>query len=297
MPVQFYFNDCLPATTSEDIHKVIRDFLTSFIQLAKTPGLNVTGWYTEDEYHLLKVCSVSISKIVEQIADRDIKQTAIGIFARARKIDILLESADADGSLDIYARSEFNGKKATNLLIAAKNDLISASLPLADYLMTDCLTINVISDENTHELKIDNWYGDNSKFIIDKYIPHPEIGSLDSLVEVFGRDKKVRISEEFSNSWYYLGSRLHKSIIDRFKVAMKRELLFPARADDDVVKYNENGTNVYELRHKSGYRIYYECESDVIYIGLYATKSKPSGSDQSSDFKRAHFIISSMRES
>lgn len=296
MPVQFYFNDCLPATTSEDIYKVVRDYIVSFMRLSGTPGLNVAGWYTEAEYYLMKICSVPLSKIVEQIADRDIKQTAIGIFARAQKIDVLLESADADGSLDIYARAEFNGKEATNLLIAAKNDLISASLPLADYLKTDCLTINVSSDEHTHELKIDNWYGDNSRFIIDNYIPHPETGSLDSLVEVFGRDKKVRISKEFSNSWYYLGSRLHKSIIDRFKVALERELLFPARADDDVVKYDENGTHVYELRHKSGYRIYFECDSDIIYIGLYSSKSKPSGSDQSSDFKRAHFIISTIRK-
>lgn len=137
MPVQFYFNDCLPATTSEDIYKVVRDYIVSFMRLSGTPGLNVAGWYTEAEYYLMKICSVPLSKIVEQIADRDIKQTAIGIFARAQKIDVLLESADADGSLDIYARAEFNGKEATNLLIAAKNDLISASLPLAYYLKTD----------------------------------------------------------------------------------------------------------------------------------------------------------------
>lgn len=296
MAVQFYLNDCLPATTSEDVHNVFREFLKSFTRLASTQGLDVSGWYTEGSYSILKVCSVPISRIVDQITDRDLKQTALKIFARAKLIDVLLTDSKINDDSDIYAKAEINGLDATNLLVAAKSDLISASVPVADFLKQDQLSITVSLDEGTHEIQIDNWYGENSTYILDKYIPHPEEGSIDKLITVFGRDKNVYISEEFINDWDYLGHTLHEAIINRFKTALEHGLLFPGLADDDIVKYDRNATNVYELRHvPMGWRIYFESDEYNIFIGRYATKSNPKGSDQAADFKRASNIIASMR--
>lgn len=296
MAVQFFLNDCLPTTTSEDIHNVVREFLKSFTKLASAPGLNVSGWYTVGNYSILSVCSIPIPKIVNQITDRDLKQTAMNIFARANTIDVLLTDNEISEDCDIYAKAEFNGFDATNLLVAAKSDLISASFPVADFLKQDKLTITISSDEDTHDIQIDNWYGENSTYILDKYIPHPEEGSIDDLIAVFGREKNVYISDEFRNDWEYLGHSFHEAIIKRFKTALERGLLFPASADDDIVKYDRNATNVYELRHVAmGWRIYYECDEDKIFIGRYATKSNPKGSDQSADFKRASIIIASMK--
>ena len=296
MAVQFYLNDCLPATTSEDVHNVVREFLKSFTKLASTPGLNVSGWYAEGNYAILKVCSVPISQIVNQITDRDLKQTALNIFAKAKSIDVLLSDIENRDDSDIYAKAEFNGLDATNLLVAAKSDLISASIPVTDFLKLDQLTITVSSEEDIHEIRIDNWYGDNSTYILDKYIPHPEEGSIDKLIVVFGRDKNVYISDEFRDDWGRFGHTLHEAIIKRFKTALEHRLLFPANADDNIVKYDRNATNVYELRHiPMGWRIYYECDKDSIFIGRYATKSSPKGSDQAADFKRASSIIAFMR--
>lgn len=296
MAVQFYLNDCLPATTSEDIHKVFREFLRSFTKLVSTRGLDVSGWYIEGGYAILKVCSVPISRIVEQITDRDLKQTALNIFARANVIDLLLTDSEISDDSDIYAKAEFNGLDATNLLVAAKSNLISASIPVADFLKQDQLSITISSDDGTHEILIDNWYGENSTYILDKYIPHPEDGSIDKLIAIFGRDKRVYFSDEFRNDWEYLGHTLHEAIIKRFKTALDHGLLFPASADDDIVKYDKNATNVYELRHvPMGWRIYYECDEDKIFVGRYSTKSNPKGSNQSADFKRASNIVASMR--
>lgn len=297
MAVQFYLNDCLPVTTSKDIHMVVRDFLRSFSKLAVAPGLKVSGWYIVENYSILKLCSVPISNIIEQITDRDLKQTAVNIFANANTIDVLLANGNVSDDCDIYAKAEFNGLDATYLLVAAKSDLVSASIPVAEFLKDDQLTITVSTDDNSHDIQIDNWYGENSKYILDKYIPHPEEGSIEKLIDVFGRDKSIYISEEFRNDWDYLGRTLHEAIIKKFKMALDRGLLFPASADDDIVKYDKKGTGVYELRHvPMGWRIYYECDEDKIFIGLYATKSSPKGSDQSADFKRTSSIISLIRK-
>lgn len=298
MAVQFYLNDCLPATSCKDIHNVFCEFLKSFTKLATTQGLDVSGWYIEGSYAILKVCSVPISRIVEQIPDRDLKQAALNIFARANVIDVLLTDSEISDDSDIYAKAEFNGLDATNLLVAAKSDLISASIPVADFLKQDQLAITISSDDGIHEMRIDNWYGENSTYILDKYIPNPEDGSLDKLIAVFGRDKSVYVSDEFSNDWGYLGHTFHETIIKRFKTALDHGLLFPASADDEIVKYDRNATNVYELRHiPMGWRIYFECDEDKIFIGRYATKSNPKGCDQSADFNRTSHIIASMRTS
>lgn len=296
MAVQFYLNDCLPATTSEDIYNVFCEFLKSFSRLASTKGLEVSGWYTERCYSILKVCSVSISRIVEQIPDRDLKQTALNIFAKANPVDMLLIDSDISDDSDIYAKADINGIDATNLLVAAKSDLISASIPVAKFLKQNQLTITVSSEEDTHDICIDNWYGDNSRYILDKYIPHPEVGSIDKLIAVLGSENDVYISEEFRNEWNYLGHTLHEAIIKHFKTALDHGLLFPSKADDDIVKCDKKATNVYELRHvPMGWRIYFESDKDKIFIGRYATKSNPKGSDQSADFKRSSSIIASMR--
>jgi hypothetical protein len=103
----------------------------------------------------------------------------------------------------------------------------------------------------------------------------------------------------FEDDWKTLGLETQRLVVCRFEDALNGGLLFPANNNNkNIVKQDEKDrtSKVHELRQiGNGFRIYFECDTDAIYIALYASKTYHHGKDQEADFRLAKTIVERLR--
>ena len=156
------------------------------------------------------------------------------------------------------------------------------------------------NEETTKE--IPNWHIRNNEAIIQILTPQltPKTEPLNRLVDLLKRRGQVVYSKEFKDDWDNIGSALQQLVVKRFEDALNAGLLFPANNGNmDIVKSDQvdKTSKVHELRQRgTGLRVYFECDSDVIYIALYGSKTVHHGKDQAADFKLAKAIVSRLRQ-
>lgn len=67
----------------------------------------------------------------------------------------------------------------------------------------------------------------------------------------------------------------------------------------DIVKPDQKDktSKVHELRQKGdGFRVYFECDANAIYLALYGTKVYHHGANQDADFRIAKTVVERMRK-
>ena len=129
----------------------------------------------------------------------------------------------------------------------------------------------------------------------------PKVEPWERLLTILGSSGRiVEYSKGFKKDWDYLGNELQQLIVQRFEDALNGGLLFPAKnTNKKIVKPDEKDktSKVHELRHLgTGFRVYFECDDDAIYIALYGSKTIHHGKDQEADFKIAKAIAERLRK-
>lgn len=306
MPKEFYLNDCLPEhpTNGTDVVTLFRGMVKEYMNMRKNSSLDLAQcWATSDFVDKVSLCGITLKNLLGLLkTDRVVYPYAIRLVSDGLPIVYRVEDLSGDEELDIDFKC--NGRDAHNLLVAHKLDMIAASLPVEAALCNNQLDL-VYSDQvtGTQTVKhVHNWYIDNSTTIVRLLTPPLPANSQpwDRLMSLLGQHGKVVCSKLFEAEWNKLGLGTQQLIVSRFEDALNGGLLFPANNNNmNIVKRDQwdNTSNVYELRQRgSGFRIYFECDVNAMYIALYGSKTVHYGKDQESDFRFAKVVVGRMRK-
>ncbi len=313
MSRKFYLNDCLPAQVQNgtDVVVLFRNMVVDYREMHKNPSLRLEpSWVTNDFVDNVMLCGVGLKDILARLkmGDRELSGYASRLVTSGSQIDY--EEQQLAGDEELQQRFEFNGRNAHNLLVAQKLDMIAASLPVENDLFVDQLGLIYIDTASGNQIQreIYNWYVGNqvgignTAVIVRLLTPSlaPESKPIDKLRALLKQYGTVKISKEFMRDWDKLGSLKQKLVMGRFEDAINAGLLFPANSNKmDIVKPDQKDktSKVYELRQKGdGFRVYFECDDDAIFIALYGTKTYHHGADQDADFRLAKTIVNRIRQ-
>jgi len=313
MSRRFYLNDCLPANVQNgaNVITLFRDMVSDYREMHKNQALGLEpSWVMSDSVNNVMLCGVALRDILTQL-----KSTERELYGYASRlvtsgIQIAYEEEQLADDPELQLIFEFNGRDAHNLLVAQKLNMIAASLLVEKPLAANKLQLvytDPTTDNQTKE-EIDNWFVDktagveNTAFIVQMLTPPlpPKTQPLDRLIAILGQHGSVQYSDEFKKDWDRLGAGVQKLIVKRFEVAIDAGLLFPANDNNmDIVKPDQKDktSKVHELRQKGdGFRVYFECDANAIYLALYGTKVYHHGADQDADFRIAKTVVERMRK-
>lgn len=292
----FYFNECLPSQYGGCIQSVFEDTFTKFIHFGKQSELNIEkGVVTHIDPSNITICGqISLKQLIIG-CKKEIRGLASRYFTKY-PIDQLytLDEIFTEEEMDIKYLSI--NKDATNLIIAKKLNWFLLSLPVSSCLKIDMIIVSTTKGSEY----IDNWHGDNNKYIVECIIDRDQIkeANLIKLNNLFDTRTCI-VSDDFKKGFCSLPEDSQKAVLKKFIDAKNANLLFPANHDDDLVKRCKGKDNeeTYELRSKSmsGARVYFSCSKDIIYIGGIGTKATAVGAEQSADISRASNEIRKLR--
>jgi hypothetical protein len=276
----------------------------------KTSSRLEPSWVTNDYVDNVTLCGVGLKNILAQlkIGDRELFGYASRLVTNGSHI-VYEEQQLADDE-ELQKLFEFNGRNAHNLLVAQKLDMIAASLPVENALCADHLGLLYTDPASGNQIQrdIDNWYVGNqagignTAVIVQLLTPPLPLKSqpMERLTALLEQHGMVKYSKEFTKDWNMIGSEKQKLIVGRFEDALNAGLLFPANSNNmDIVKPDQKDrmSKVHELRQLGdGFRVYFECDNDAIFISLYGTKTYHHGANQDADFRVAKTIVKRMRQ-
>ncbi len=306
MPKRFYLNDCLPDHPEEgkNVGELFREMVLNYKELHKNELLDLAQhWVTRDYADNVTLCSITLRSLLGQLKSNPT------LFAYASKlvgssIPLIYEEDQLAGDPELEQEYMCNERDGHYLLVAQKLDMIAASLPVEEKVCCNILKLmlkDIQKDEETTK-EIPNWHISNQENIIKLLTPplSPKTEPWNRLMDMLGRRGRVVYSKEFKDDWDKLGSAIQQLVVQRFEDALNAGLLYPANNGNmDIVKPDQidKTSKVHELRQKGmGIRVYFECDTDVIYIVLYGSKTVHHGKDQAADFKLAKVIASRLRQ-
>jgi hypothetical protein len=305
MPNEFFLNDCLPerARNGADVVALFRNMVTEYKVMRQNEALNlVQNWVTSDVVDKVSLCGLNLKNLLGQLkSDRTLYQYALRLVVGG--IPITYREQELAGDNEIEKDYLCNARNAHKLLVAQKLAMTAATLPVEDSLCQDALNL-VFTDPGTEEKtvkQIRNWYINNSTTIIQLLTPPLPTNDMpwERLLALLGQHGKVVYSKMFEDDWKTLGLETQRLVVCRFEDALNGGLLFPANNNNkNIVKQDEKDrtSKVHELRQiGNGFRIYFECDTDAIYIALYASKTYHHGKDQEADFRLAKTIVERLR--
>lgn len=306
MPVRFYLNDSLPEqpTEGKDVGELFKSLVLGYKELHKIEVLNLAQhWTTSDYVDNVTLCSMTLRSLLVQLKSNPTLFTYASKLV-GNEIPLKFEEEQLAGDKELTQECMCNDCDAHMLLLAQKLNMIAATLPVDPRLCNDVLDL-VIKDVQTGEesvRQIHNWHIENSETIAKLLTPPlpPVTEPWERLMNLLGRHGKVVCSNIFKQDWEKLGSELQQMIVSRFEDAINGGLLFPANNGNmNIVKQDQKDptSKVHELRHVGiGFRVYFECDPDAIYIALYGSKTIHHGKDQDADFRFARTVVERMRK-
>lgn len=312
MSRRFYLNDCLPAQVQNgtDVVTLFRDMVAEYKEMHKNKELGLElSWVMSDFVDNVELCGVGLKNLLAQLKATERELCGYASRLVTSGTQITYEEGQLAEDTEIQLGFEFSGRNAHNLLVAQKLNMIAASLPVEDALYVDKLKL-VYTEQTTGcetNREIDNWYVNksasigNTAVIVKALTPPlpPETRPWERLNAILGQHGQVHCSKEFKNDWNRLGAEIQQLIVSRFIDALNAGLLFPAKdKNKNIVKSDKKDrtSKVHELRQKGdGFRIYFECDNDAIFLALYATKTYHHGVDQEADFRIAKTVVERLR--
>ena len=287
----FYFNEILPEKSEIDVQWAFEQTVRQIALLSGKTELELTRpIITGTSLNNILICGKSLTALIDACPNRDLRTEAQFIFTQ--NFIALHENAlpiDTVNSL-LEASYTLHKKGAMNLAIAYHMKWPLVSLPLADYLKQNELTIE---SDVAGELSIPNYYAQQDTSYIERWLldkANEGAEGLDLLKSLFD-EKGVVITNTFYKNWNDAPEILRKLAINRFKLAIDNKMIFPVKSDDDLIKKCEvkGNESVYELRQQgSGLRIYfgYTTNGHIILASLH-TKAKSIGREQTIDINSA----------
>ena len=306
MSKRFYLNDCLPAQAQNGANMVVlfHEMVLSYRDMHQNALLSLDpSWVISDTFDKVTLCGVSLRSLLAQLkAERDLYIYASRLVTGGSVISYEEPQLAEDPELTLNFL--FNGRNAHNLLVAQKLDMIAASLPVENALCADHLDLKYTDLVTGSQIlkEIENWYINNRDDVVRLLTPPlpSETEPWNRLMAMLNQHGTVTYSKRFKDDWDKLGKERQQLIVARFKDALDGGLLFPANSNNiNIVKPDQKNrtSKVHELRHVGdGFRIYFECDNDAIYIALFATKTHHIGADQDADFRTARNIVSRLRK-
>ncbi len=306
MPVKFYLNDSLPDQPEQgkDVADLFRNLVIKYKELHKNDLLDLSQhWATSDYVDNVTLCSMTLRSLLVQLKSNPT------LFTYASKLvesntPLKYEEDQFSGDLELNQECLCNDCKAHMLLVAQKLNMIAATLPVEPRFCNDVLDLVIKDVQNEEETikQIPNWHIDNSDEIAKLLTPPlpPVTEPWNRLMDLLRRHGKVYCSNMFKQDWDSLGIELQQLIVQRFEDAINGGLLFPANNNNmNIVKQDQKDrtSKVHELRQVgNGFRVYFECDADAIYIALFGSKTIHHGKDQDADFRFAKAVVERMRQ-
>lgn len=287
----FYFNEILPEQSERDVQWAFEQTIRQIALLSGKTELELTRpIITGTSPNNILICGKSLTALIDSCPNRDLRTEAQFIFTQ--NLIASHENAlpnDTVNSL-LEASYTFHRKGAMNLAIAYHMKWPLVSLPLADYLEQDELSVE---SDVAEILSIPNYYAQQDTSYIERWLldeANEGAEGLDLLKSLFV-EKGVIITNTFNKNWNNAPEILRKLAINRFRLAIENKMIFPVKSDDDLIKKCEvKGSEfVYELRQLgSGLRIYfgYTTNGKIILASLH-TKAESRGREQTMDINSA----------
>lgn len=306
MSKKFYLNDCLPAQTQNgtNVLALFHDMVLGYRDMHKNKSLSLDpSWVISDIFDKVTLCGVSLQSLLAQLkTERDLYVYASRLVTGGSVISF--EEPQLAGDTELKLNFSFNGHNAHNLLVAQKLDMIAASMPVENALCVDSLDLIYTDSATGNQIlkEIKNWYINNSDDVIRLLTPPlpPETEPWNRLIAMLNQHGMVKWSKIFKDDWDKLGKERQQLIVARFNDALDGGLLFPANSNNtNIVKPDQKDrtSKVHELRQiGDGFRVYFECDGDAIFIALFATKTHHYGASQEADFRYAKTIVSRLRK-
>lgn len=306
MPKRFYLNDCLPDHPEEgkNVRELFREMVLNYKELHKNEHLDLAQhWVTRDYPDNVTLCSITLRSLLGPLkSDPTLFNYASRLVESS--IPLIYEEDQLVGDLELEQECMCNERDGHHLLVAQKLDMIAASLPVEEKVCCNILKLMLKDTPKDGETtkEIPNWHISNQEDIIKLLTPplSPKTEPWTRLMDMLGRRGRVVCSKQFKADWDNLGSVIQQLVVQRFEDALNAGLLYPANNGNmDIVKSDQidKTSKVHELRQKGmGIRVYFECDTDVIYIALYGSKTVHHGKDQAADFKLAKVIASRLRQ-
>lgn len=306
MPVRFYLNDSLPEqpTEGKDVGELFKSLVLGYKELRKNEVLGLAQhWTTSDYVDNVSLCSMPLRGLLVQLKSNPTLFTYACKLVE-NEIPLKFEEEQLADDKELAKECVCNDCEAHMLLVAQKKNMIAATMPVEPRFCNDVLDL-VIKDVQFEEeitKQIPNWHIDNSEAIAQLLTPplSPVTEPWNRLMDLLGRHGNVFCSNLFRQDWDSLGIERQQLIVQRFEDAINGGLLFPANNNNiNIVKQDQRDrtSKVHELRQKgSGFRIYFECDDDAIFLALYRSKTVHYGKDQESDFRFAKKIVDELRQ-
>jgi len=287
----FYFNEILPEQSESDVQLAFEQTIRQIALLSGKTELELTRpIITGTSPNSILICGKSLTALIDACPNRDLRTEAQFIFTQ-NLITSHENALPTDTVNDLIEASySFQGKGAINLAIAYHMKWPLVSLPLANYLEQNELTVE---SDVAEKLSIPNYYAQQDTSYIERWLldkANEGAEGLDLLKSLFV-EKGAIMTNTFNKNWNDAPERLRKLTINRFKLAIDNKMIFPIKADDDLIKKCEvkGNESVYELRQRgSGLRIYfgYTTNGQIILVSLH-TKSESLGREQTMDINSA----------
>lgn len=300
---QFYFNDCLPATSVPESDLVL--FLSKTIKeydylIRQNIGVD-KGLILEKEIEKIIVGQNNLKEIILSIPikERETRTLAFAYFTKY-PIQNYLQSFEIDDNI-LKEGYCFEGLDATNLAIAKHNECFLFSIAVIKSIEKDSLKIL----GQTEEFEIDNLFGEEENTLyIESQIRKINNESLTLFEQLKIELDSPVFTSSFEKSFLSESEQVQRSILDLFIYAKERGLVTKYSPDTKIIKDvtpdgNKKAAKVYELRiyQPKAIRVYfYEFEDKVFISNLeYKSKYKEEGSSsQNRDLKKALITIDNM---
>lgn len=287
----FFLNDILPQNSDRNIQAAFEQTVRMATLLAQKPELNLTRpIITAVQPGKITVCGIALSRLIESCANRDVRTAAQFLFTQ--NLIASHEHALSEEEQDKLLQNSytFQNKNATNLVIAHWMSWPLLSIPLAEYLEHTTLKVTLANED---AINIANYYAQNDTAFIEQWLlekANKDAEGLEAFKGLFV-GHGIIVTSSFEKNWNNAPSELQKIATERFTTALRRNILFPIKKDDDLIKKCEvkGDESVYEIRQLgSGLRVYfgYHDNGSIVMAGLH-TKAESVGKEQTADINKA----------
>lgn len=292
----FCLNHCLRDVTGlKDCTDLWTGLLRAHKELGKPTDYPIL---LPDEPGNIRIAGKSLKELIGQLPNEQkeagLRRLAYAMLKNYPLTAFFTEELDIDeAECTTY---QFLGQDAENLFWAHKMGWLIASVPVCDEVKKNELELNTGNGTSL----VNNWYGNNLHFV--KQLEEGNASNCEKRLtdlEFLFDGKKTILSDEFKKKFRKAPTGLQELIKTKLKDAYQANLLFPAKANDKLVKYCEGtgNENTYELRSGAmgGMRVYFFSDEKLLIIAALHTKAESVGKEQSADIRNASAQIRKLR--
>lgn len=290
---RFYLNECLGGTFAcQELATAFVKLVSAFSSLAQKDYLHIhKGWVLEKEAGKIVLGGVTLSEIIKQLPNREIKRLFYS-YTLNYPIGEIFTEYDDDSLL--RANYTFEQEDATNIVIAGRNNGILLTLPVSDTVKKDDLTVKS-GHPDFEDVKVHNFHGGTSQNVIvtEKRLLRKNydnasygIGKLSCLAP------HVIMSETFQKRFENAPSEHIRSIFERLDEILTNNMLQPLQCNGTMISHVAEHVSELRVVNPVDIRIYFHECKDTIYFAKMSLKSEyVSSNAQNEDIKEAENII------